>query len=106
MHSVELRGEGARGRGGCSTRRGLLKVCEALSLKLNLLVSFRSLGCLGVINSSSAIFSGDWKERPQDQASAVSRWWCRMGSGEKSCPGIGWKWERVIMPEVLAPEVS
>lgn len=55
-HSAELGGKGAGG-GCCSTRRGLFKVCEALSLKLNWLVSFRSLGCLGVSSSSSVTFA-------------------------------------------------
>ena len=90
--------------GGCFTRRGLLKVCEALSLKLNLLVSFRSLGCLGVISSSSATLSDAWEEKNRPTGPGLScekkvvwggEWgevvsWGRMGMwGKDDARGLG-----------------
>lgn len=90
---------------GCFTRRGLLKVCEALSLKLNLLVSFCSLGCLGVINSSSDTFSAAW-EKKSHRTRVQLREEDGGESGVGRRRGIGQKWERVTMPGVLAPIAS
>lgn len=62
-----------------------MKVCEALSLKVNWLVSFCSSGCLGVINSSSVTFSAAWKKRPTGS----------VHSYEKKVVG-NWEWGEVM----------
>lgn len=87
MHRTKVQSKGIYGG---STRTGWLRVWEALSLKLNWLVSFRSLGCLGVISSSSITVSATWKQRPRGSV-VRGRWWEIRSRGG---PGLGWRWKR------------